>query len=220
MTARSVARRMRMLAFVIAAALVLSFEPAFAATAEPVFSRPVTAPQALEVARAAVDPLARAQVVRGRFLQRRELAELPRPLVSRGDFVFARDEGVTWNTLEPFESRVTLGPQGLVQTDASGETLRVDANREPALRFVSSVFVALFSLDVNRLAADFELYALPSAQGWTLGLRPRAAALRDVVMEAVVSGNTRVEHVVLRDARGDRTEIELTDVRYETAPLR
>lgn len=197
--------------------------PASAATpnASPadVFAHPVAVSKALQVAKAAVDPLAQAKVVRGQFVQRRSLAELPRPLVSRGDFVFARDVGVAWHTAEPFESRVALGPRGLVQSDASGETLRVDADREPALRFVSTVFVALFSLDVQRLATDFELFALPTSKGWTLGLRPRAAAVRGVVAEAIVSGDSRVERVVLRDARGDRTEIDLADVRYETAPL-
>lgn len=184
-----------------------------------VFTHPATPAQVLAIARRATGPLADAQVVRGRFTQHRFLAELPKPLASDGDFVFARDLGIVWRTAQPFASRVVLGRNGLVQQDEDMAAVSIDAGSEPALRFVARVFFALFALDVDALATDFQLYATPVDRGWLIGLQPRAAVLRSVFLRAEIAGDDKVERVTLEDAHGDRTEILLSNVRYETTRL-
>jgi hypothetical protein len=158
--------------------------------------------------------LAKAQVLRGRFTHSKHLSEVPRPLVATGEFVFVRDLGVYWHTQQPFDSVVVLTGAGLEQRDGGEPALRVNANDQPAVRVIADIFMALFTLDVGILARDFDLYGGKVPDGWNVGLKPRSRAMASVFAQATVAGRDEVEQVVLTDARGDRTVIELSGITY------
>jgi hypothetical protein len=205
-------------------ALVLTVAGACAAAqagaAEGVFAHPADAARLATLTRATARSLDGAQVVRGRFEQRRFLAGLRNPLTSSGNFLFARDAGIEWHTEEPFDSQFVLTRSGITQRDEGGTTLRIEAAEQPALAVVSRVFFALFALDLGALSNDFELYGRArGADGWELGLEPRAGALGSVFRRAIVTGGSSVERVVLEDGNGDRSEIDLRQVQYDRAPL-
>lgn len=165
--------------------------------------------------------LAGAQVLSGRFTQQRHLSELPRPLVASGDFLFAREWGVYWHTREPFDSVVTLTPTGIVERAEGSETMRLSADEQPAVRMVAHVFLALFTLDMASLERHFRVFpeAGDGTSGrWSIRLEPRGDAIASVFVNATVSGNDDVEQVVLTDARGDRTVIDLARVEYSSSP--
>jgi outer membrane lipoprotein-sorting protein len=187
------------------------------AHAEDVFAHRVDGKTLLTTTlRAPVGKLRDTQALKGDFVQRKHLSEIPQPLTSNGDFVFVRDLGVRWHTQTPFESIFVLTKSGLVQSDQGTESMRLSANEQPSVRVIASVFFALFTLDVDALEKNFELFGQsnPSASHWTLGLRPKGNAIASVFKEAIVSGANDVERIVLIDKRGDRTEIDLRAVQY------
>lgn len=189
------------------------------AAADPVFSRPAQAPELVQLTRATAQSLEKARAVRGKFVQRRYLADLARPLESSGKFLFARDAGIEWHTELPFDSQFLMAESGITQRDEGGVTLSIKASDQPALAVVSRVFFALFALDLDALSHDFELYGEPRGSGWVLGLKPRAGALGSVFRQAIVSGGASVERVVLEDGNGDRSEIVLQGVQYDPAGM-
>jgi hypothetical protein len=162
-----------------------------------------------------------AQVMRGKFVYKKHLKEIPQPLISRGEFTFARDLGIAWHTREPFDSDFVLTAQGITQRDDGKTTLQMSASEQPAVKVVARIFLALLSLDVTSLQDSFALYGMQeskSAQAsWQVGLRPTVPAIAAVFKEAVVSGNAQVETLHLRDANGDATDISFTEVQYSTA---
>jgi hypothetical protein len=180
--------------------------------AAPVFDRPVSALELRNeiLARPAAE-LATTTQISGKFVQRRFLSELPRPLVSRGEFTLDRDEGIVWRTWEPFPSEFLLTPDGMTLRDGSTET-HVSKAERPALAAALEMFVALFALDIERLAASFELYGIDAGDRWQVGLKPRSGGLAQVFERAVITGEQHVERIELESAGGDRTEIELSDV--------
>ena len=188
--------------------------------AESVFSHPATTQDLAVLTRAPAESLRNAQVVRGRFVQKRWLTGLAQPLESRGTFLFARDAGIEWHTEQPFDSQFILTGKGMTQRDEGGVSLQISAADQPALTVVSRVFFALFALDLPSLSQDFTLFGTHVGNaGWEIGLRPRADALRSVFREAQVSGAASVRSVTLEDANGDRSEIELSAVTYDPKPL-
>jgi len=199
------------------AALLCAAVPA--AAADSVFSHPATAAQLASLTRPTAMSLEKARAVRGRFVQRRYLADLAQPLQSSGRFLFAREAGIEWHTELPFDSQFLLAESGITQRDEGGVTFRIEASEQPALAVVSRVFFALFALDIGALSHDFELYGEPRGSGWVLGLKPRAEALGSVFRQAIVSGGATVERVVLEDGNGDRSEIVLQVVQYDTAGM-
>ncbi|MEJ0086085.1 MAG: outer membrane lipoprotein carrier protein LolA [Pseudomonadota bacterium] len=204
-------RRAAWVALLCAAAPVLG--------ADSVFTHPASAAQLVTLTRPTALSLEKAKAVRGKFVQRRYLADLAQPLLSSGSFLFARGAGIEWHTELPFDSQFLLAESGITQRDEGGVTLSVKAADQPALAVVSRVFFALFALDIGALSHDFELYGEPRGAGWVLGLKPRAEALGSVFRQAVVSGGATVERVVLEDGNGDRSEILLQGVSYDPAGL-
>lgn len=200
----------------LAALLVLA--NAAAAPPDP-FARPVTDEAQLRAALSLpASKLTKAQVLAGTFTHSKHLSEIPRPLVATGKFVFVRDLGVYWHTQQPFDSVVVLTGAGLVQRDGDGPPLRVNADEQPAVRVIANIFMALFTLDVGILARDFDLYGGTVPGGWSVGLKPRNRAMASVFVQATVAGKDDVEQVVLTDARGDRTVIDLAGITYADDP--
>jgi hypothetical protein len=189
-----------------------------------VFDHPQSAEQLLK------GPLAQpaaalrdARVMRGKFVYKKFLKEIPQPLISRGEFVFARDLGIDWHTREPFDSDFVLTAKGMAQRDDGKTTMQVSANEQPAVQVVAHIFLALLSLDVGSLQSSFELFGMqqgaPGNATWQVGMRPTVNAIAAVFKDAVVSGARQVEALVLRDANGDRTEISFSEVQYARSVL-
>jgi hypothetical protein len=184
-----------------------------------VFAYPATPARLAVITRPAATALANARVVRGKFVQRRYLAGLAKPLESSGSFVFAREAGIEWHTEKPFDSQFLLTETRITQRDQGGVSLEIQAVDQPALAVVARVFFALFALDVDSLSHDFELYGQGGEAGWQLGLKPRAEALGSMFRQALVEGSGAVHRVTLEDGNGDRSEIEFQGVIFDKRGL-
>ena len=195
-----------------------------------VMSEPVADPFAIQVkdeqqirsllARPAAK-LRETRMLEGSFRHSRHLREAPKPLVALGEFKFVRDLGVYWHTRQPFDSVVVLTSAGLAQSDDGGAVQRISAEEQPAIRLITNIFMALFTLDTRTLARDFDLYtgvADPTRNRWTIGLKPRSKTIAGVFKEATITGGDDVEQVVLTDTHGDRTVIDLTRITYSKDP--
>ncbi len=194
--------------------------PSAGASGNRVFSHPAAPARLATLTGAAARSIADAKVVRGRFVQRRHLAGLTRPLESSGTFVFARGTGIDWHTLQPFDSQFLLTGSRITQRDEGGVSLQIEAAEQPALAVVSRVFFALFELDLGKLSQDFELYGEQVGDGgWVLGLKPRTDALGGVFRQATVRGAAAVSRLTLEDGNGDASEIEFHDVSFDTLGL-
>ncbi|MBC7982856.1 MAG: outer membrane lipoprotein carrier protein LolA [Candidatus Obscuribacterales bacterium] len=159
--------------------------------------------------------LSQAQVLKGRFTHHKHLSELPQPLAANGDFTFARDLGVYWHTQKPFDSAFILTSKGIVQRDEGTETLRMSADDQPAVRVIANIFSALFTLDMTALSGTFDVFSKPSTdKRWSIGLKPKSTAIAGVFKEALISGATEIEQVILIDKHGDRTVINLHEIDY------
>ena len=183
------------------------------------FSHPATLDQLATLLAPARTPLAQSQALRGAFEQRKFLAGIPKPLVSRGEFTFARERGVWWHTKTPFDSEFILTRDGMIQRDAGATPIKLSSQQQPALRIVADVFLSLFALDLRLLSESFDTFGMPDAQGWRLGLVPHANALGGVVARVTIHGRTRVDQVDLVDSHGDRTELVLSDDGRGSGPL-
>ena len=202
--------------------LLVCFLSCGIAHADDVFNHPQTAEQLLKgpLSRPAA-ALRTAQVMRGKFIYKKFLKEIPQPLISHGDFLFARDVGIDWHTRDPFDSDFVLTAKGMTQSDDGKVTLQMNASEQPAVQIVAHIFLSLLSLDVASLQNSFALSGMqqgkPGSETWQVGMRPTVSAIAAVFKEAVVSGDTQVQSLVLTDANGDHTEISFADVQYASS---
>ncbi|MBW8757189.1 MAG: outer membrane lipoprotein carrier protein LolA [Burkholderiales bacterium] len=113
------------------AALALAGAASFAATPAPSASASASAP-AGDSLKLIHDRLRSAPVLKGEFEQTRTLKGFRNALVSKGEFVVARGQGVWWHTREPFETTLVVTRTRLFTRNPDGGTGNLmDAQAEP-----------------------------------------------------------------------------------------
>ena len=151
-------------------------------------------------------------MLKGAFEQRKSVKGFRNPLLSRGEFLVARDRGVVWATREPFASQLVVTRDRLLSKQADGTIdTRVDAEHEPGIRAVNEMLFALMAADLPALSGRFQIEsALVGKDAWRLALQPRDAALARWVTRIDLDGDRFVRKVRFTEAGGDSSEITLS----------
>lgn len=156
--------------------------------------------------------LQNAPVLKGDFEQVKTLKGFRNPLVSRGQFLVARGQGVWWHTQQPFESTLVVTRTRLFSRNADGSASDLmNGQAEPGLQQVNALIFSLLAADPEMLAAKFNVTAQPvGASGWTLTLTPRDANVAKFLARATLAGARDVQAVRIDEARGDATQIRFS----------
>lgn len=160
-----------------------------------------------------------APVLQGEFEQSKSLKGFKNPLVSKGEFLLARSQGIVWDTKQPFASTLVLTRDRLLARRADGSVAtQMDASREPALRLVNELMFALLAGDLAVLASRFKVEGeLQGAQGWKLQLTPTDALLAGQFSSIALEGDRHVKLVRLAERSGDLTLIRFSALRSAPA---
>lgn len=174
------------------------------------FVQPVVADDALVAGLR--ERLADAPVLRGEFEQHKSVAGFRKPLVSRGDFVVARERGVLWNTRSPFASSLVVTRERLLSRRADGEVDTViETGKEPGLRAINEILFAVMAADLDVLQTRFTIDGeLVGKDAWRLVLLPPDAMTARWLSRVELDGNRHVQRVRFEDAQGDVTEIRFS----------
>ena len=153
-----------------------------------------------------------APVLKGEFEQSKTLKGFKNPLVSHGEFLVARGQGVWWHTQQPFESTLVVTRTRLFTRAADGSADNLmDAQGEPGLKQVNELIFSLLAADLDALTDKFTVSAQPvGASGWTLTLTPRDANIAKFLVRATLTGEREVQTVHIEEARGDATQIRFS----------
>lgn len=145
-------------------------------------------------------------VIKGAFIQEKHLRALPQPLVSKGEFVLARDHGLLWLLKTPLQQDYRLDAKGIARRDANGwqqlpgKSAGAEQNR---------LFFAVLQGDSSGLQRDFELSLQGSAEHWQLQLTPRSLLLKQVFTRIDIAGGRYVEQIHLLETQGDSTVLRM-----------
>nr|MBF0681588.1 outer membrane lipoprotein carrier protein LolA [Pseudomonas sp.] len=157
-------------------------------------------------------------VIRGEFVQQKQLRALPQPLVSRGQFVLAREQGLLWFLQEPLQQDYRITDAGIHQRTFSGwET----AGQQGAAGHQNRLFLAVLRGDAEALQRDFELELTGTAEAWSLTLLPRSKLLEQIFSAIMIQGSATAERVELLETQGDSTVLllESTAVDDQLSPV-
>ncbi|QQX79890.1 outer membrane lipoprotein carrier protein LolA [Shewanella sp. KX20019] len=168
--------------------------------------------------------LAPSAQAKGLFTQYRQLKVLKQPLISRGSFVFSKQQGVIWQQLSPFESTLILQAGRLIQIDSQGQVQVSDAQQSPSANQLSQLMPillnALLSGDLPTLEQHFKL-SLQSTSStdaqWQLGLTPIDPLVKKAMPRLVLIGEQHIQTLILFSDNQDRSRIEFSAI--NDAPL-
>lgn len=148
-----------------------------------------------------------------RFVERRHMAMLDAPLVSRGEMTYRAPDWLERRTLSPRPERLLLDKDTLT-LERDQRRMSMPVSQRPEVEaFVSSI---RSTLQGDRAALErhyrVALQGQPEKR-WTLTLEPLQARLRGVVTQILISGSgVVVDRIDYTQSDGDRTEMRLEPV--------
>jgi len=154
----------------------------------------------------------RPDVLRGNFEQTKTLSGFKKPLVSKGTFVIDRARGVQWIAVSPFASTLVVTRERLTTWGEGGNKQQLDTKREPGLRAVNDLIMAMLSGDIKVLASRFDAKgSMKSAVAWNLSLTPKDASLAGFIKNIDIDGARHVDQVRMVEPSGDVSVIRFTN---------
>ncbi|WP_423204747.1 outer membrane lipoprotein carrier protein LolA [Pseudomonas kribbensis] len=154
------------------------------------------------------DQLAKPDVIHGQFIQEKHLRALPQPLISKGNFVLAKNYGLLWLLKTPLQQDYRINAKGIARRDVSGWQLLPGKS---AGAEQNRLFLAVLQGDSSGLQRDFELTLSGDAQQWHLTLTPRSVLLKQVFNQINITGGTLVNTIELLETQGDSTVLRMQD---------
>jgi hypothetical protein len=152
--------------------------------------------------------LAKPDVIHGQFVQEKHLRALPQPLISKGNFVLAKNHGLLWLLKTPLKQDYRISAKGIARRDDNGWQLLPNKS---AGAEQNRLFLAVLQGDSSGLQRDFELALSGDAQQWKLTLTPRSLLLKQVFNQINIDGGALVQTIELLETQGDSTVLRMQD---------
>ena len=174
---------------------------------------PLTAARAADVLERLMALLAAPPGGTVRFVERRHMAMLDAPLVSRGEMSYRAPDWLERRTLSPRPERLLLDKDTLT-LERDQRRMSMPVSQRPEVE----AFVASIRSTLQGDRAALERHYRVALQGQhekrlTLTLEPLQARLRGIVTQIVISGvGVAVDRIDYTQSDGDRTEMRLEPV--------
>lgn len=141
--------------------------------------------------------LVKTPITQGDFQQQKHLKILKKPLSSTGTFTYHQSKGVIWKTLTPVASILLVN-----------ETKLLTGQGEQAVPAAfGKVFKAMLGGDLAELTNGFTITGTGQQTSWQLELTPKDEMLKKVINTMVLSGNTELRSLEIRETGGNISHI-------------
>lgn len=149
--------------------------------------------------------------VQGAFVQERHLKSLEKPMTTRGQFVLVPKRGLLWHMQKPFENRLRVRSDGIMQWNGSS-WVQPNQSRMGGQAQQIRLFLDLLGGNTQGLEKQFDLQLSGNAQQWTLHLKPKTVLMKQIFNHISISGGEVVRQVELNEKQGDRTVMRFEQV--------
>ena len=153
-----------------------------------------------------------AQTVRGKFVQIKVMTGISKRLVSDGNFIVDKGQGVLWVTEKPIYQKLRVSNSGIKIDNKGGNLMTLDARSEPSVRYINELVLAVFSGDMNVLDRLFNYTGEASSKGWVLELTPKSVSSAPF-KKITMTGGSAISRITFISRDGDLTEILFSDIR-------
>ncbi len=162
-------------------------------------------------ASAAMQTVAVGQVLRGHFVQDRQLQGFARPLRSEGSFVLVPGTGLIWRGEKPFANTTVITSGGIVQLAGDREAMRLPASQLPGLSRLYDVLGSALSGNIAPLRQTFAVEQKSDADQWRILLTPLQTSTAAQLKSLTLAGHQFVETVEIDRGGGDVDHISFSD---------
>lgn len=146
------------------------------------------------------------------FAQQRHIAALSRPLISSGTVRLSED-GFVWTQQEPYYVSLAFDGTSIVETSRVDDSEIRRIVRDPVTNNLTRTLFRMMTGSWQEMRASFSIHPLPPPSGaeWALEMKPRDEAVGNFIPRIVLSGTRYVDAIVVHEANGNTTRIELSN---------
>lgn len=158
-------------------------------------------------------PVRPGEVLRGNFVQLRQMKGFDKPLKAEGRFTIAPGYGLIWRVEKPFASVTVITKTGLLQETAGTRTTALSVKKMPFVAQLYDLIGGMLTGDMEALQKPFVVERLPAGEGWRIRLTPKKRG--DAMMPFVeirAHGGRAVEDVVMVKTGGDTDTLTFSNV--------
>jgi len=162
-------------------------------------------------------------IASGTFVQNKYFTVLKNPVTSTGELYLDQALGFVWHTSKPIASTMILKDDGLFSIDHRQQQKQIN-NATP----IATVLMSALSGDLTALESQFSLAATSitkvsstkaaSSNQTCIELTPKDATIAKVMRAIELCGKDTVDHLVLFETSGNRTEITINLTAVDELP--
>ncbi|MFN0160127.1 MAG: LolA-related protein [Burkholderiales bacterium] len=157
--------------------------------------------------------LARVEAHEATFTEKKQLALLTAPLISKGTLRYRRPHYVERNTSAPNPERF-IYENGQIMVEANGRQRRLQAGAQPALGALIESIRATLSGDEEALRRHYRLLLTGNGANWVLELTPLHADLAQRLRQIRIGGSQEhLRTVEIFEVSGDETHMTIETAR-------
>ena len=149
--------------------------------------------------------------VQGAFTQQRYLKSLSKPMTTNGQFVLIPKRGLLWHMQKPFENRLRVRADGIMQWNGKAWVSAGGGSRSGQAQQIK-LFLDLLGGNTAGLEKQFDLQLSGNAKKWTLRLNPKTALMKQIFTRIDISGDAVVRKIELNETQGERTVMTFSGV--------
>lgn len=149
------------------------------------------------------------------FVQTKNIKNLSRPLISKGQIWKSPDGQLVWQTQTPIKSTIVMNNIGIQFYNKHDQ--RLENNNQLLAENISDLFLIILSGETDQINNTFVQKTSCDNKQWRLDLVPKNPELSKLISQISIQGSEFIETISYREQRGDATEIGLTKVISDTA---
>lgn len=174
--------------------------------------------QHTQTAQKIFNELAKTNVMRANFKQKKQLSGTGKTFVSSGHLVFAKHQGVLWQITSPVKADLIMTSKNMVQKTANTQSkVSLEQNQHAS---VATVFLGLMSGNSKTLNDNFNIKtAKHTAQSWQIALSPKSATMKKLFADVQIDGNKNINKIIIKDKTGATTTINFDGHQHSTSGL-
>lgn len=151
------------------------------------------------------------RIISGQFIQQRWLEGLDKPLQSEGQFTYWRDQGIYWQTDQPFPQAITYSRDKTTVWKQPGLPVGTASNTRRDKHF-RTILLSLFSFDIDQLQQQFSSRWTLDDSAWQLQLTPTHTIAQRAIKQASLSGAEHIEHIEIISGNGETLQIHFSNL--------
>ncbi|HXE37477.1 MAG TPA: LolA-related protein [Azonexus sp.] len=159
-----------------------------------------------------MDDLARHKGGKARFVEKKYISLLDKPVVSTGEMTYTAPDRLEKRTLTP-KPEILLLDKDLLSIEREKQKLSINLGNQPeALAFIDSIRGTLTG---NRAALEknYYLHLAGTQEKWVLTLLPSEQKIAALVLRIVVSGSkNQIRSIEYLQADGDRSVMSIEPI--------